>query len=398
MPVDLEPLRTKLEPVFLAEIDDALVSIDAGIERVRAGGDLDCGRDSMREALHAIRGSATTLGFDEVATYLGCVETRVQSQGQRQEEGDGEVVALLASVVEMMRDWIASIRDARPFDKARFAALPERSPPKVTATVAATDPDEEAASDIVTVGRETVERVFEHLMQLEIARTRLHHRVGRARFDSDLDELERHGRALRDLLRDLSPSAPTAYVDSQIVRVAGQRFVLPLSSVVEGRMASRERVVPLVGGRAVFEFRGSQVPIVDLASLTDDLGETPGNFLLVIDRPNADDQVVAPGPSRIALSVEAIEDAELVAADDVDARSPGDVFRGRVALASGSDARMIDLCALFGTCTEQGLRAPGARVPASQPPKPRSVATNAWRALARHSLNTNQGGRDGRYQ
>ncbi|MDP6981078.1 MAG: STAS domain-containing protein [Myxococcota bacterium] len=62
------------------------------------------------------------------------------------------------------------------------------------------------------------------------------------------------------------PARPRTAAEAQIVRIAGQRFALPLCAVVEGRMASRERIVSLVGGRAVFEFRGSKV-VVDMQGI-----------------------------------------------------------------------------------------------------------------------------------
>ncbi len=389
MSVDLEPLRVKLEPVFVAEVDDALVSIDAALGKLREGGAVDAVRGPLCDALSAMRGSALPLGFDDVATYLHRVEEKVRSAGDDEAAArDTEIIALLDSVAEMMREWTSSVRAARPFDRARFASMPK--PASAKPQEAQKDPFEkggEAQSENLSIPSDTLGRFFQHLMQLEMARTRLHHRLGRARFDFDLEELESHGRALRDLLREVSPTPPKSYVEAQIVRLSGERFALPLSSIVEGRRASRARIVPLAGGRTIFDYDGRRIPVVQLASHAEGLRETQGEFLLVIDPPGAG-QPAGAGP--IALSVDAIEDPEIVSLGDVEKGAHGGIFQVSVNLASGERARVVDLDALYEAVV--GRTSPPATT------KTRSDAANAWRTLARRSFNSNEGGRDGRKQ
>ena len=348
------PQRATPKPAFSGGVDGALVSIEAVLDDLRSGHSLGSVRAVACGALHVIRERAAYVGFDELGGYLAQVIERIEAPEESQTD-QHEVAFHLQAVAEMTRDWSRSLRKAGPFVGTRFTSLPrtERDPQ----TRSGGTPPEASGSldeafDAFPVPAEMVGQLFRHLMGLEMARTRLQYRLGRTHFDPDLDQLESHSRALRDLLVQLPGKMPKAFFEAQIVQASGERFALPLSSIVEGHLASRARVTSQPDGCTAFDREGQQIPVVELASYIDGLESAPGRFLLVIDpQLEGGDHEAFP----VALSVEAVEDAEIISNSD-----PGrqdEIVPCEVTLASGDRARVVDVEVLHAVIADDLRRA-----------------------------------------
>lgn len=427
MPSDLEPLRASLAPVFVAEVEDALDSIQASLEQLEAGQSLVEVGEAICASLYAVEGSSATLGFEDVAGYLARVRGEVSrcSRANAEPAAGPDIAALLTSVREMLCEWSASLRESRPFDRARFENLPDPAPRvrRAAASPPPAPPDERSAATTaqsragaLALSGETVRDVLHHVVQLEVARTRLQHRVGRLAVDPDLEALEHHARALRDLLRNVDPDVPSPFVEAQIVRIAAQRFALPLASIVEGQRTRRARVIPLAGGRKGFDYHGRTIPVVQLAQLADGVDEIDGEFLLVIDslRTGVDTPHGASQP--IALLVDAIEDPEIVSWDGAGVAPEGGIVQQEVSLASGAPAGVLDVAKLRDAVMEQRTVStpvepqeaiagadPAANPAANPTPKPtpnptRGAAARTWRTLARKTFKSSPGGSHDRVQ
>lgn len=138
-----------------------------------------------------------------------------------------------------------------------------------------------------------------------------------------------------------------AILDGMIVRVAGQRYVLPLASVVETVKPDIGQVSPVSPTSEVIELRGDFVPVQRATEL----------FSLVSERQAGDDAVVIIVESeagRMGLLVDTIEDRREVVIKSLDQNLyPIRGLGGATILGDGSIALILDIDALVASTATQ---------------------------------------------
>ncbi|AMO72629.1 chemotaxis protein CheA [Sphingorhabdus sp. M41] len=138
-----------------------------------------------------------------------------------------------------------------------------------------------------------------------------------------------------------------AILDGMIVRVAGQRYVLPLASVVETVKPDFGQVSPVSPTSEVIELRGDFVPVQRATEL----------FSLVSERQAGDDAVVIIVESeagRMGLLVDTIEDRREVVIKSLDQNLyPIRGLGGATILGDGSIALILDIDALVASTATQ---------------------------------------------
>jgi two-component system, chemotaxis family, sensor kinase CheA len=153
-----------------------------------------------------------------------------------------------------------------------------------------------------------------------------------------------------------------AILDGMIVRLAGQRFVLPLANVVEAVQPEASQVRPISPTSETIELRGSYLPVRRLTDFfglaaNDEAAEgrrTPEESLVVI--------VESDSSGRMGLMVDTIEDRREVVIKSLDQNLyPIRGLGGATILGDGSIALILDVDALMTNATprysNQGLAA-----------------------------------------
>lgn len=153
-----------------------------------------------------------------------------------------------------------------------------------------------------------------------------------------------------------------AILDGMIVRLAGQRFVLPLANVVEAVQPESSQVRPITPSSETIELRGSYLPVrrlTDFFGLADSedpkgKGRNPEDSLVVI--------VESDSSGRMGLMVDTIEDRREVVIKSLDQNLyPIRGLGGATILGDGSIALILDVDALMTNTpirySNQGLAA-----------------------------------------
>ncbi len=137
----------------------------------------------------------------------------------------------------------------------------------------------------------------------------------------------------------LSLPLTLAVLDVMLVVVAGQRYVLPLSSVVESMIISDTRLGRLPTGEALVNFRGQFVEVLDLAAILPGRAEpSPDKFMVFCE---------AEGERLVCLMVDAVLGQQQVAIKSLEAnfeRVEG--LGGATVLGDGQVALILDVIGL----------------------------------------------------
>jgi two-component system chemotaxis sensor kinase CheA len=153
-----------------------------------------------------------------------------------------------------------------------------------------------------------------------------------------------------------------AILDGMIVRLAGQRFVLPLANVVEAVQPEASQVRPITPTSETIELRGSYLPV---RRLTDFFGLADHDTPDEARRPPEDSLVViveSDSSGRMGLMVDTIEDRREVVIKSLDQNLyPIRGLGGATILGDGSIALILDVDALMTNTptrySNQGLAA-----------------------------------------
>jgi len=131
-----------------------------------------------------------------------------------------------------------------------------------------------------------------------------------------------------------------AILDGMIVKLAGQRFVLPLASVVEAVRPEPGQVMMTTPGNEVIEMRGQYVPVkraTDIFGIADT--RKPEEALVII--------VESEGVGHVGLMVDTIDDRREVVIKSLDQNlHPIRGLGGATILGDGSIALILDIEAL----------------------------------------------------
>jgi two-component system chemotaxis sensor kinase CheA len=131
-----------------------------------------------------------------------------------------------------------------------------------------------------------------------------------------------------------------AILDGLLLRVGGQRFVLPLTSIVESIAPRREQLRQVAGGGEVIVLRGEAIPVVRLSRLFQVASAAEGNAALLA-------VIVDHRGKRLALLVD-----ELLGQQQVVIKSLETNFRkvegaaGATILGDGQPALILDVAAV----------------------------------------------------
>jgi two-component system chemotaxis sensor kinase CheA len=143
-----------------------------------------------------------------------------------------------------------------------------------------------------------------------------------------------------------------AILDGMVVRLAGQRYVLPLAAVVESVKPDPGQVRPMSPTSEVIELRGNYLPV---KRLTDVFGfsegkRAPEDSLVIIVESEA---------GHVGLMVDTIEDRREVVIKSLDQNlHPIRGLGGATILGDGSIALILDVEALVGTTASAPHHAP----------------------------------------
>ncbi|MET4595532.1 chemotaxis protein histidine kinase CheA [Sphingomonas sp. PvP107] len=139
-----------------------------------------------------------------------------------------------------------------------------------------------------------------------------------------------------------------AILEGMIVRLAGQRFVLPLANVVETVQPERGQVKPTTTTGEVIELRGNYVPVRRLTrtfGLGDNDTRRPEESLVII--------VETETAGHVGLLVDTIDDRREVVIKSLDRNlHPIRGLGGATILGDGSIALILDIEALVGPATQ----------------------------------------------
>ncbi len=139
-----------------------------------------------------------------------------------------------------------------------------------------------------------------------------------------------------------------AILEGMIVRLAGQRFVLPLANVVETVQPERGQVKPTTTTGEVIELRGNYVPVRRLTrtfGLGDNDTRRPEESLVII--------VETETAGHVGLLVDTIDHRREVVIKSLDRNlHPIRGLGGATILGDGSIALILDIEALVGPATQ----------------------------------------------
>lgn len=144
-----------------------------------------------------------------------------------------------------------------------------------------------------------------------------------------------------------------AILDGMIVNLRGQRFVLPLTNVVETIRPEPGQVKTLTGGSEVIYLRGSYIPVKRISDILglkgDKPGETDRGLVIIVE---SDDL------GHVGLMIDSIENRREVVIKSLEENlHPIRGLGGATVLGDGSIALILDIDALIGQPKGQGKSA-----------------------------------------
>ena len=143
-----------------------------------------------------------------------------------------------------------------------------------------------------------------------------------------------------------------AILDGMIVRMGGERYVLPLATVVESVQPGPGQVQAMTPDQEVIELRGSYLPITrlgDFFGIRSDHSRNPeDNLVIVVESDTA---------GHVGLMVETIDDRREVVIKSLDKNLyPIRGLGGATVLGDGSIALILDLETIVATATSASAR------------------------------------------
>jgi len=143
-----------------------------------------------------------------------------------------------------------------------------------------------------------------------------------------------------------------AILDGMIVRIDGQRYVVPLSHVIESIRPEKGQVKAISPGSEVIDLRGSYVPVrrvSDLFGISANDRRSPEESLVIIAESDT--------AGCIGLMVDAIDDRRELVIKSLDQNLyPINGLSGATILGDGSIALILDIDALVSTASASGSR------------------------------------------
>lgn len=143
-----------------------------------------------------------------------------------------------------------------------------------------------------------------------------------------------------------------AILDGMIVRIDGQRYVVPLSHVIESIRPERGQVKAMSPTSEVIDLRGSYVPVrrvSDLFGIGAHARRSPEESLVIIAESDT--------AGCIGLMVDAIDDRRELVIKSLDQNLyPINGLSGATILGDGSIALILDIDALVSTANASGSR------------------------------------------
>ncbi|MBR0550963.1 chemotaxis protein CheA [Stakelama marina] len=135
-----------------------------------------------------------------------------------------------------------------------------------------------------------------------------------------------------------------AILDGMVVRLAGQRYVVPLANVVETVQPESDQVRPVANSSEVIDLRGTYVPVKrlsDLFNLHPGARDNPQDCVVIIVETDA---------GHVGLMVDTIEDRREVVIKSLDQNLyPIRGLGGATILGDGSIALILDIDALVAS-------------------------------------------------
>lgn len=136
-----------------------------------------------------------------------------------------------------------------------------------------------------------------------------------------------------------------AILDGMIVRLSGQRFVLPLTNVIETVRPEPGQVRPMTPTSEVIELRGNYLPVkrlTDMFGLNEEARRSPEESLIII--------VESESVGNVGLMVDTIDDRREVVIKSLDQNLyPIRGLGGATILGDGSIALILDIDALVAS-------------------------------------------------
>ena len=143
-----------------------------------------------------------------------------------------------------------------------------------------------------------------------------------------------------------------AILDGMIVRMGGERYVLPLANVVESVQPARGQVQAMTPAQEVIELRGSYLPVTrlsDFFGIRSDHSRAPeDNLVIVVESDTA---------GHVGLMVDTIDDRREVVIKSLDKNLyPIRGLGGATVLGDGSIALILDLETIVATAASGAAR------------------------------------------
>ncbi len=101
---------SKFLPVYFEESEEKLVLLESGLGQLAAGKDAGVLEQTIR-AVHSIKGSSGTFGFDEVCDLAWAVEDVLRHAAKGQLALDAGNIELCSEAANLLREAIGKYRD-----------------------------------------------------------------------------------------------------------------------------------------------------------------------------------------------------------------------------------------------------------------------------------------------
>jgi two-component system chemotaxis sensor kinase CheA len=143
-----------------------------------------------------------------------------------------------------------------------------------------------------------------------------------------------------------------AILDGMIVRLKGQRFVLPLANVIETVRPDQGQVQAMTPTSEVIELRGAYLPVKRLSDLFGLGGDQPADpeasLVIIVETETA---------GNVGIMVDTIDDCREVVIKSLEQNlHPIRGLGGATILGDGSIALILDIEALVASTGQPGLR------------------------------------------